>query len=1040
MDRDEKLAAIGRSGPFALLDPVARQDLAERMTVRSLRFGQTVFEKGDPGDAMYIIASGKARVLGSTPGGQETTLAVLGPGAYFGEAALTSGAPRNAGVRAAFDLTLLRLERSDFERMLARHPDVLGALRRFLAVEGIQNFLKESTALEVLPAHVLCELIGEFEELHFKMGDAVIREGDEADRFYVVYRGMLEAIYANGQEGTAATHVLGQIGEGEFFGEVALLRGCARTATVIAASDCVVYALSRNGFERAVAASPQFRARLEQRIAQYHGDGDAAAGEIKPLVPPAEARAAGAEEDEQAEDRVPEEELPPPAPGGWLRRLPLLGRIRRRPYISQRDASDCGAACLAMCCAHYGVRVGLSRVRDMANVDADGATLWSVARAAEGLGFRARGLQLGFDALPELTLPAIAHWEGVHYIVLYEANPNGVLVADPGLSLIRMTREQFERGWTGRLLELTPTPQLRGVPPARTAYQRFWPIIRPYLPLLGEVLVASLLLSILGLGVPVFTQMIVDRVLVSQSPGLLNMLLIAMLLIAGFQAALTTVRRVLLVHVSIRADAELVSQFLGHVMKLPMRFFDLRRVGDIISRLQENEKLRTAMVGTIPGVLLDCVLAIGYVGLMFYYSARLTLMVVAILPMFVILIIALTPAMRRNRREHSAREADAWSQFIEAITGIGTVKAMASEPSVRWRAEGLYIESLLAARKGAHLQTVYLAASLFLQTATTALLLWYGARQVLQGVMTIGELLAFVTLTAQIIQPTIRLVEAWEQLQDVRNAVERLNDVLDARPERPAGRTFISPRKLTGAITLESVTFRYSMGQEKPSLANFTLQVQPGEHLAVVGRSGSGKSTLGKLMLGLYTPTEGRILIDGHDVRLLSPQALRRRIGVVPQDVFLFSGSARENISAGDPDTPLERIVRAAQLAGAHDFIAANPLGYDMKVGERGMSLSGGQRQRIALARALLHDPDVLVLDEATSSLDAESERTIQRSLEAAAQSRTTIVIAHRLSTVRNADRIIVLDGGCLVEQGTHEELIGRGGLYASLVGQQVQE
>jgi len=377
--------------------------------------------------------------------------------------------------------------------------------------------------------------------------------------------------------------------------------------------------------------------------------------------------------------------------------------------------------------------------------------------------------------------------------------------------------------------------------------------------------------------------------------------------------------------------------------------------------------------------------------------------------------------------------------MIECFTGIGTVKATATEPAVRWKMESQFIDSVIVARKGARLETLSTTLATFLQTSSAILFLWYGAKQVMAGAMTVGQLLAFTTLAASVIAPILRLVDAWDVLQDVGNALDRLNDVFDAKPEED-GRGLLTLASLKGRITFDHVTFKYSSGQDKPTLAGITLDLVPGETVAVVGRSGSGKSTLAKLILGLYPPTKGRLMIDGHDLRTLNRRALRRRIGVVPQEVFLFSGTIRDNIALGDPDVTFDRIVEAARLAGAHEFITGMAMGYDTKVGERGMSMSGGQRQRIALARALLRKPDVLVLDEATSALDNESERAIQANLQEASRGRTTIVIAHRLSTVRNADRILVLDAGTVVEQGRHAELVEKAGLYASLVGQQVQE
>ncbi|MDO8793490.1 MAG: peptidase domain-containing ABC transporter, partial [Vicinamibacterales bacterium] len=903
--------------------------------------------------------------------------------------------------------------------------EVRTTLHRFIAEAGIQNFLKQYTALGTLSSVVLRGLIGELEEVRVATGHVVVREGAVGDRFYIVRRGALDVIRGTGDR----EEIIGHVGESEFFGELALLSGAPRAATVRARTDCDLFALSKAGFDRAVAASPEFRAHLDDRAVLYRraATGTPAATGGRAGVA---AAARPAADDEEAETT---EAAPPKAP--WWRRA-----LRRYPSIRQHDQTDCGAASLGMITAYYGVPVGLARLRDLANVDADGASLWSLAQAAEGLGFHARGLQVSYDALADVTLPAIVHWEGYHYIVLYRVGRRHVVVGDPARGLRRLPVDEFRNGWTGRALELIATPRLRSTERMAGAYHRFWPILRPYLPLLGEVLAASLVLNLLGLGIPLFTQTVVDRVLVRRSVDLLNLMLGGMLVVALFQAIIGAVRRVLLVHISTRANARLLADFLRHVMSLPMRFFDVRKVGDIISRVAENEKLQAAMVGTIPGVLLDLLLALGYLALMASYNVSLTLMVVAVVPLFAMLMLAFTPAIRRNRRDHFTRYASAWSYLIESVTGIATVKAMAVELRVRSRLESLFVDSLLTGRRGAQIDTAYSALSTLVQTLGTTLFLWYGAQQVLDGSLSIGQLLAFTTLAASIMAPVLRLVDAWDALQDARIAVERLNDVFDARPEESDTRDLLNPSRLEGGIRFENVSFKYVRNQDKPTLAGISIDIKPGERIALVGRSGSGKSTLAKLILGLYPPTSGRVLIDGHDLRVLSKRTLRRRIGIVPQEVFLFSGTIRENIALGDADARFEDVVRAAKMGGAHPFISDMAMGYDTKVGERGMSLSGGQRQRIALARALLHDPDVLLLDEATSALDTESERAIQQSLEEATRHRTTLIIAHRLSTVQHADRILVLDAGAIVEEGSHAQLIGRGALYAHLVGQQVNQ
>ena len=989
------------------------------MTECFLRTGDTLFERGDPGDAFYVVASGRARIIGQDASGREISLSVLKRGDHFGDIALLTEVPRTATVRAAEDLVVLRLGRHDFLNYLGEHPHVRVALERYLKDFSTRDFLRQFTAMSAVPAALLRQVMEQLEERSVPSGTVVVREGEPADAFYIVREGMLQAVKRdNGTE-----RIVNAIGPGEFFGELGLMNGTARSATVIARSETKLYALSRAAFEKIIEGAPEFRTRLEHVAASYSRrdvPSEASSGAAIKLA---------SEESATAEE--PEARLTSPQPG-WRRFL------RAYPFVEQHDETDCGAACLAMITKFYGVPMAVARLRDLANTDQDGASMWSLAQAAETMGFHARGLQLSYEALTALLTPAIVLWEGFHYIVLYEAGDKFVTVGDPGIGIRKLPLDEFRRKWSGRALELTPTDKLKRTQPVRHSYRRFTAVLRPYRTLMAEVFAASLLLNLFGLAVPLFTQVIIDRVVGLHAADLLDLLLIGMLLVAVFQAATNGIRRQLLIHIATHADVRLLSDFLRHVMSLPMRFFDMRRVGDIISRIDENEKIRTAMVGTIPGLILDVSLAFGYLGFLAYYNLKLTVFVAAIIPIFAALTISFTPALRRNRKEWFAKHAEQWSFLIESITGIATVKTMAVEAPVRWRWENLFVDSVIFGRREAHLENAYSTIANLLSTIAAVLMLWYGARQVLADQMSIGQLIAFTALAANLIQPILRLSDSWSELQDVRNAVQRLNDIFDAAPEDNDSRTMLTLPRLEGAIRFENVTFRYTLGQDRPTLANLSFEIRPGEKSRIVGRSGSGKTTLAKLILGLYFPSEGRVFIDGHDLKALSRRNLRRRIGVVPQEVFLFSGTVRENIALGDPDTPFERVVTAARMAGAHDFISEMALGYDTKVGERGMSVSGGQRQRIALARALLRDPDILVLDEATSALDVESERAIQANLDGASRGRTTIVIAHRLSTVRNADRIIVIDRGAIVEMGNHANLLEKAGLYAHLVGQQL--
>jgi len=485
---------------------------------------------------------------------------------------------------------------------------------------------------------------------------------------------------------------------------------------------------------------------------------------------------------------------------------------------------------------------------------------------------------------------------------------------------------------------------------------------------------------------------------------------------------------------------QMVVNFYRHVLSLPMRYFEERKVGDILKRFNENARIRDFLAGRTLGVTLDCLMVFVYLALMFYYNIKLTILALAFIPGYVILAIIVTPIFKRQFREAFEKSAEADSQMVESVTGVGTVKATAVERRIRWKLEGLIVQSLNVQFRSALAAMGTISVANLLQTLNVIFLFWYGAHLVINEELSIGQLVAFNLLVGNVTRPILNVVDLWREFQEINIAFERLNDVFDAKPEEdPGSAALIKMPRVRGHIKFERVTFRYPTRADKNALQNISLEILPGQTIALVGRSGSGKTTFANMLLRLHQPNEGRIFIDGYDLRQVSISSLRSQIGVVPQDVFLFSGTIRENIALGDPDAPLERVVGAAMLAGAHEFISELPLGYATRIGERGQSLSGGQKQRIAIARALFKQPRILIFDEATSALDSESERAIQQNLDQILRDRTTLIIAHRLSTVRGADRIVVMDRGAIVEQGNHYSLMRDKGMYYYLNSQQLE-
>jgi ATP-binding cassette subfamily B protein len=563
----------------------------------------------------------------------------------------------------------------------------------------------------------------------------------------------------------------------------------------------------------------------------------------------------------------------------------------------------------------------------------------------------------------------------------------------------------------------------------------FLPAVWRYRGLLGEVLFASFTLQLLGLTTPILTQVIIDKVMVQESLPTLDVMGIALLLVAFFEALLGILRLFIFTHTARRLDLSLSAQVFRHLMRLPLAYFEARRVGDTVARVQELENIRQFLTGTALTVILDSIFTVVYLALMFYYNAKLTLVALAVIPLFAILTIVATPVLRNWLNETFNRSADSQSFLVETVTGIHAVKAHAAERTARDRWEGLFARYIRTGFRASTTSNISNNIGTFLTSFSSLLILWFGAKLVIEHKLTVGQLVAFQMLSGRVTGPLLRLVQLWQNLQQVLLSVDRIGDILNVAPEAEPGAGLVLP-SLQGQVTFDQVFFRYRPNQE-PILRGISFTVQPGMFVGIVGRSGSGKSTLSKLLQRLYQSESGRILIDGFDLKSADLASLRQQIGVVLQEDFLFNGSILENITLGNPDITAEQVVQAARLAVAHDFISEMPQGYETNVGERGTALSGGQRQRIALARLFLSQAPILILDEATSALDSETEQQVLQNLQSISKNRTVFLIAHRFAPLKRADLILVLEKGVLAEKGTHSELLQQKGLYWSLYQRQ---
>ncbi|WP_224248157.1 peptidase domain-containing ABC transporter [Hyalangium gracile] len=722
-----------------------------------------------------------------------------------------------------------------------------------------------------------------------------------------------------------------------------------------------------------------------------------------------------------------------------MKRFPALGRLlprtrQRFPEMRQMAATDCGVTCLAMVLAYHGKEVGLEELRQLTGINRDGTDARTLLAAGRQYGLRGRGISIDLDRLPYLAPGTILHWKFTHYVVFEKLGKGGVHILDPAQGRRFVALEQFSQCFTGVALVFEPADDFTpGRQVGRGTYRYVLNFLRNT-DSLGQVVVLSAILQFFTLAVPVLTGMVVDRVVPRGDYQLLLMLTAGFAGIVVFQLLTSLLRGHLLVELRTRLDSALMLGFLDHLVRLPYSFFQVRPAGDLMMRMNINASVREILSAGSISTVLDGAMVLLYFLFLFVASPWLGLIV---LGLGALQVLTFTMAQKRQRELLMRNmELDAKNQGyqFEMLTGIQTLKALGVEERSVQHYSDIFVDVLNTGIDRGRLTNWVETLTSTLRLASPLVVLSFGAYQVLGGNLTLGEMLSLSALATALLVPLSNLVGTANQLQYLGTYLERLNEVFDTAPERPVGAKG-SAIQLQGAIGLDRVSFRFApLGP--PVVQDVSVRIQPGQFVAIVGPSGAGKSTLAHLMLGLYLPTEGRILYDGRDLAELDLDSIRSQVGIVLQESSFFGTTIRANIALGQPDAPMEAIIEAAKAAQIHDEIMAMPLQYDTPLADRGLSLSGGQRQRLALARALVCKPAVLLLDEATSALDSVTESRVHAAL--SGLSCTRIVIAHRLSTVVNADTILVMEGGRLQEAGSHAELLLRGGRYSQLVQAQL--
>jgi ATP-binding cassette subfamily B protein len=714
------------------------------------------------------------------------------------------------------------------------------------------------------------------------------------------------------------------------------------------------------------------------------------------------------------------------------------------PFVRGQGDLDSALACFKMLAQHWQIpfkREVIRRVLVNQQERNETLSLMHCGTVAEMLGVQAQLAMIPAGAIGRLQTPAIIQWQE-SFALVYEITADAIVLAIPEIGIVRRQASDVIAAIPQNAAPMGHIPVLLLQSTRNTLQQKFglsWflPSLLKYRRVLIEVLIASFFVQLFGLANPLITQLIIDKVLVQNSPNTLQVFGVFLIVIAIFEAILTSIRTHLFVDTSNRIDLALGAEIIDHLLRLPLRYFERRPVGELTTRINELENIRQFLTGTALTVVLDAVFSVIYIVVMFIYSWLLALVALATLPLFVALTALVSPIVRRQLRTKAERNAQAQSYLVEVLSGIQTVKAQNIELRSRWQWQERYAKYVSAGFKTVLTQTTASATSNFLNQLSSLLVLWVGAYLVLDGKLSLGQLIAFRIIAGYVTSPLLRLTQLWQNFQETALSLERLSDILDTPPEADEiDRSNIALPTITGNVSYENVSFRFNPSGPL-QLNNINLEFTAGEFVGIVGQSGSGKSTLMKLLPRLYPLESGRILIDGYEITKVELYSLRRQVGIVPQDSLLFEGTVQENIALNFPDATAEQIIYAAKVAAAHDFIMSLPNGYNTRVGERGSALSGGQRQRIAIARTVLQNPRLLILDEATSALDYDSERQVCLNLAEAFKGRTVFFITHRLTTIRNADRILMMDQGSVVEEGTHTDLMALRGRYYCLYQQQ---